>query len=64
MTITEMVEILVDKGFSKQYAETIAPYDLEDLNSGDVDQHPDYECSICRRTMSAIQWRYHYHPCE
>jgi hypothetical protein len=61
--ISKMVNLLIDKGFSRQYAETIAPLDKEDLER-DTDTHPDFECSVCRRWMSAIQWRYHYHPCE
>lgn len=65
MTVEKMIEVLIDKGHSREYAETLAPLDVYELN------HPDYErrvpredCSICRRTFTTVEMRYHYHPCE
>jgi hypothetical protein len=65
MTAQDMINILVDKGHSRDYAERLAPLDIEQLN---MELYEDlggpYECSICRRAMNRTAWTYHYHPCE
>ena len=63
MTIPEMVAILVDKGYSREYAEIIAPLDIDEVNHGAMFGHTE-ECSMCRGSFTVAQLRYHYHPCE
>lgn len=67
MTLQEMILTLVDKGHTKTYAETMAPLDFQELNDPtqiQVMYGGREDCSICRRQMSRIQMKYHYHPCE
>lgn len=55
-TKKELVAILVDKGMTEQAAEEQVEKDFNLLFLED--------CSICRRTMTALEMRYHYHACE
>ena len=61
MTVEEMVQVLIDKGHSREYAEFQAPYDYDDLR---VDDAGTQECSVCRGHFTPLQMKYHYHPCE
>jgi hypothetical protein len=56
MTLEEMVAILIDKGHSQPHAAEQAKKDYELMRT--------VSCSICRRDMTALEMRYHYHRCE
>ena len=62
--VERMIQVLVDKGHSLEYAKTIAPLDKEDLDAEVPQGSPMFECSVCRGNFTPLQWRYHYHPCE
>ena len=65
MTVKEMVQALVDKGHSNDYALREAVKDHDDLKA--EEENPGLgtqECSVCRRWFSYMQMKYHYHPCE
>ena len=63
MTIKDMIQALIDKGHTRQWAAYEAIDDYALLNDPGYDDGSD-ECSICRRTMRRIDYKYHYHPCE
>lgn len=56
-----MAKILIDKGFSPEYAKAMAKVDLQ---FPEISASPMFECSVCRGNFTPQQWRYHYHPCE
>lgn len=66
MTLHQMTEVLVDKGHRRDWAEAQASADLFLLNT--ELSRPELErtrdCSVCRRTFTELEMRYHYHPCE
>lgn len=67
MTLTQMTEALQEKGHTREYSETRAALDFADLNEPDFmfrNMAHDRDCSVCRRTMTEIEYRYHWHPCE
>jgi len=68
MTVKEIIEVLIAKGHSRKYAETLAPLDYRELNDAPNPERPIYggqqECSVCRRNFTTVKMRYHYHPCE
>ena len=66
MTIPEMIETLIDKGHTSQYAKYWAEADYADLKLQDrrpVSEH-DRDCSVCRGRFTELEMKYHYHPCE
>ena len=60
MTIKDMIQALIDKGHTRQWA----TYDYALLNDPSCNDGTSDECSVCRRTMRRIDMKYHYHPCE
>ena len=57
MTIREMIQILEDKGHSRNYAEEQANLDWPYFAGKN-------DCSVCRGTFTDFEYKYHYHPCE
>ena len=66
MTLEQMINALVDKGYSQKWAESEAVHDYFEMNEREEVRPPSMveECSVCRRTMRRIEYKYHYHPCE
>ena len=68
MTLKQMVQVLIDKGHRRDWAEAQARADIFELNLpaykkiGDDENRED--CSVCRRTFTVLEMRYHFHPCE
>lgn len=57
MTLKQMTQILIEKGYSHSFAEAQALLDFPKLNATET-------CSVCRGMFNSVQWMYHYHPCE
>ena len=61
MTRDQMVQILIDKGYGRQFAEAQADFDSQHERTG---ERSTDQCSVCRRWLTPKDALYHYHPRE
>lgn len=66
MTLKQMVQVLIDKGHRRDWAEAQAKADIFRLGRDLADKSlpRTHHCSICRGHFTDLEDRYHYHPCE